>query len=112
MKATDKSASIINLLNKVPDNFYIIFYTSGPKGGNLSTMNDSIKKILAKKAEAIYLMGECSEVLAEAWSDTVPCVKCGTLEEAVSRAVLEAQAVKPRGLLAALRSRIRRAKPC
>ncbi len=50
----------------------------------------SQKKILAKYAKKVYLIGESSGRLYEAWKDVVPCEKCETMERAVASAAREA----------------------
>jgi UDP-N-acetylmuramoylalanine--D-glutamate ligase len=61
-------------------------------GGRLKEEDvNTVKKILAKKAEAIYLIGECSGIFAAAWSDAVRCEECGDLAAAVTAAVRAAR---------------------
>lgn len=47
--------------------------------------------ILQECVAAAYLIGEAADTLAAAWGETVPCVRSGTLEEAVRRAAREAR---------------------
>lgn len=47
---------------------------------------------LARKVKAAYLVGEASAAMNEQWSEAVPCVLCGTLDEACRRAAEEARA--------------------
>ncbi len=55
-------------------------------------LTETVKELLAQGTEKVYLIGQCSDKMFNAWSDRLVCVKCGTLEEAVKRAVSEAQA--------------------
>jgi UDP-N-acetylmuramoylalanine--D-glutamate ligase len=48
--------------------------------------------ILREKAKAVVLMGQMTEKLFAAWSSAVPCVKAGSLADAVDRAQHLAQA--------------------
>lgn len=50
------------------------------------------KKVLELFAKKVYLIGEASKRLFEAWNGTVPCEECGTLGEAVAKAAAEARA--------------------
>jgi UDP-N-acetylmuramoylalanine--D-glutamate ligase len=56
--------------------------------GGLVKENDFsfVKEVLAQKVVGVYLIGQASEVMASAWSDVVPCLRCGTLSAAVARA--------------------------
>ena len=60
--------------------------------GGLVKENDFgfIKVLLAEKAAGIYLIGQASDDMASAWSDAVPCFKCGTLDVAVRKAWADA----------------------
>jgi UDP-N-acetylmuramoylalanine--D-glutamate ligase len=62
--------------------------------GGLLKENDleSIKKLLTQTTQKVYLIGHCSRSMFQAWSASVPCEECGTLEQAVAAAVREAQA--------------------
>ena len=61
-------------------------------GGLLKeTTLDSVKKVLANRVRGVYIIGEYSAVMASAWQDTVSCVVCQTLKEAVERAWQEAK---------------------
>ncbi len=51
-----------------------------------------VKEVLAKKAVGVYLIGQASEEMASAWSDIVPCFRCGTLDAAVKQAGDDARA--------------------
>jgi UDP-N-acetylmuramoylalanine--D-glutamate ligase len=51
-----------------------------------------VKKVLAEKASALYLIGGASEKMFQAWSGIVPCVSSGTLECAVAQAGRDARA--------------------
>ena len=53
---------------------------------------ESIKELLTQTTKKVYLMGRCAEQMYQAWSASVPCEECGTLECAVTTAVREAQA--------------------
>lgn len=61
--------------------------------GGLVKENDFgfIKVLLAERAAGIYLIGQASDDMASAWSDVVPCFKCGTLNVAVRKAWADAQ---------------------
>lgn len=50
----------------------------------------SVKGVLKDTVRAVYLIGKASRAMAEAWSDTVRCVPCETVEEAVARAGADA----------------------
>jgi len=52
---------------------------------------DTLKEILAEKATGVYLIGEAAQAMFSAWSKSVYCVACGTLERAVARAWSEAK---------------------
>ncbi len=52
----------------------------------------TVKDLLAKKVEAVYLIGRAAPDMAEAWSGAVPCRMCGTLAAAVEQAAAEARA--------------------
>ena len=41
-----------------------------------------IKEILAERVRRIYLTGEASEAMYQAWNEVCPCVECGALERA------------------------------
>ncbi|MFO1522072.1 MAG: UDP-N-acetylmuramoyl-L-alanine--D-glutamate ligase [Kiritimatiellia bacterium] len=45
-----------------------------------------VRDILASHRIQVYLIGQCAPVFHEAWSGTVPCRMCGTLERAVAEA--------------------------
>jgi len=49
-----------------------------------------IKESLAKNATKVYLLGQSEDAMAEAWRGCVPCVKCGDLATAMTRASGEA----------------------
>lgn len=51
----------------------------------------TVKSSLREHARAVYLIGHAARVMAEAWHDTVRCVLCETLENAVARAACDAQ---------------------
>jgi len=50
-----------------------------------------VKEVLAQKAACVYLIGQASKEMTSAWSDVVPCVECGTLNEAVHKARSDAR---------------------
>jgi UDP-N-acetylmuramoylalanine--D-glutamate ligase len=52
---------------------------------------DSVKELLTRAVQKVYLIGNCSGQMARAWADAVPCEECGTLERAVDAAVRDAQ---------------------
>ncbi len=61
-------------------------------GGLLKEHHPEIlKELLTETTKKVYLIGRCSEVLSEAWSSTVPCEECGTLEQAVEVVAQEAE---------------------
>lgn len=43
------------------------------------------RETLRERAVAVYLIGESQEALFEAWKDAVPCIRCGTMDEALRR---------------------------
>lgn len=61
--------------------------------GGLVKENDFsfVKEVLAEKASGVYLIGQASEEMASAWSDVVPCFRCGTLDAAVVKAGSDAR---------------------
>ncbi len=61
--------------------------------GGLLKENDveNVKDLLTQTTKKVYLIGRCAGVLFQAWSETVPCECCGTLERAVDRAVQDAR---------------------
>lgn len=61
--------------------------------GGIAKENDfsSVKDLLAERVSAVYLMGQSAEAMASVWSTGVPCVRCGTLEQAFECAVSEAR---------------------
>lgn len=70
---------------------------SGPTrliaGGRLKERGlNEPKELLTLKVEKVYLIGESAEAMASAWSDGVPCERCGTLAGAVAAATREARA--------------------
>ena len=52
------------------------------KGDNPKNANT----LLQSGVKKVYLIGRCAQQLQEAWSGTVPCEMCGTLENAVAAA--------------------------
>ena len=62
-------------------------------GGRLKERKLGVpKKELAKKVDAVYLIGESASVLAETWGTVVRCRVCGNLRDAVRRAWTDARA--------------------
>ena len=56
-------------------------------GGQLKEKSSTkVKEVLAKSVKSIYLIGEASEDLNNAWSGAVDCTECSVLSEAVRRA--------------------------
>ena len=53
---------------------------------------ESIKELLTQTTKKVYLIGQCSDQLGQAWSASVPCEQCGTIENAVDAAARDAQA--------------------
>ncbi|MDZ8117122.1 UDP-N-acetylmuramoyl-L-alanine--D-glutamate ligase [Pontiella agarivorans] len=51
-----------------------------------------VKEILAERVRTIYVIGQASRAMFEAWSTVCPCVECGTLEEAFGQAAQAAEA--------------------
>ena len=47
--------------------------------------------VLSKSVQKVYLIGACADQFYEAWKDAVECEKCGTVQEAVKRAMREAK---------------------
>jgi UDP-N-acetylmuramoylalanine--D-glutamate ligase len=45
-----------------------------------------VKEILAERVRSIYVIGQASRAMYQAWSGVCPCVECGTLEEAFGAA--------------------------
>ena len=62
--------------------------------GGLLKENDleSIKELLTQTSEKVYLIGQCADQMFQAWSTSVSCEVCGTLECAVALAARESQA--------------------
>ena len=62
--------------------------------GGLLKENDleNIKELLTQSAKKVYCIGQCAEQMFRAWSGSVPCEVCGTLECAVTSSVRESQA--------------------
>ena len=61
--------------------------------GGLLKENDleTIKELLTQRTKKVYLIGRCSAQMFQAWSTSVLCEECGTLERAVAAAAREAQ---------------------
>ncbi|MDF7825733.1 UDP-N-acetylmuramoyl-L-alanine--D-glutamate ligase [Pontiellaceae bacterium B12227] len=51
-----------------------------------------VKEILAERVRTLYLIGQASRAMFEAWSKGCSCMECGTLEGAFSEAVKAARA--------------------
>ncbi len=84
-KATNLSA-MAAALRMLPGNVRLI------AGGLVKEKDFSfVKEVLAKKAIGVYLIGQASEFMASAWSDVVPCFRCGTLEAAIRKARSDAK---------------------
>ena len=45
-----------------------------------------LKEVLAERAQSIYLTGQASRAMYQAWNGVCPCVECGTLEVAFNTA--------------------------
>ncbi|MDR2849893.1 MAG: UDP-N-acetylmuramoyl-L-alanine--D-glutamate ligase, partial [Verrucomicrobiota bacterium] len=52
---------------------------------------EGIKELLTRTVKKVYLVGECAEQMFHAWSASVPCEVCGTLDRAVAEAARAAQ---------------------
>lgn len=50
-----------------------------------------IKEILAERVRRIYVIGQASQAMYQAWNGVCPCVECGSLEKAFSMARNEAR---------------------
>ena len=50
------------------------------------------KDLLAQRVSRLYLIGEASDAMQNAWGDVVTCIPCGTLEQAVVAALEQAAA--------------------
>lgn len=61
--------------------------------GGILKENDleNVKELLTKSTQKVYLIGQCSEEMFQAWSPALPCERCGTMDRAVERASREAQ---------------------
>jgi UDP-N-acetylmuramoylalanine--D-glutamate ligase len=51
-----------------------------------------VKEILAERVRSIYLTGQASRAMYQAWNGVCPCVECGTLKEAFNTAKKAAEA--------------------
>jgi UDP-N-acetylmuramoylalanine--D-glutamate ligase len=61
-------------------------------GGRLKETDlESIKELLTKRVKKVYLIGESTRPLLEAWNPVVPCTACGDLDHAVAMAAGEAE---------------------
>ncbi len=56
--------------------------------GGLSKESDYtfIKEILVERVRSIYVIGQVSRAMYQAWNEVCPCVECGTLEVAFNTA--------------------------
>lgn len=68
---------------------------SGPvrliAGGRLKEHDlAGLKELLTQRARKVYIIGECADRMAAAWSGALPCERCGTLDQAVAAAAREA----------------------
>ncbi|MGI6496459.1 MAG: UDP-N-acetylmuramoyl-L-alanine--D-glutamate ligase [Kiritimatiellia bacterium] len=62
-------------------------------GGRLKeSVLDGLKELLTNRVKKVYLIGESSGTIREAWSPFVECAECGTMGAAVDRAMREAAA--------------------
>ncbi|MBR4612133.1 MAG: UDP-N-acetylmuramoyl-L-alanine--D-glutamate ligase, partial [Kiritimatiellae bacterium] len=62
-------------------------------GGRLKETDlGAVKKQLEKFAEKVYLIGEASQKLFDAWNGTIPCEKCEVMKTAVLAAARDARA--------------------
>lgn len=50
-----------------------------------------VKEILAERVRTLYVIGQSSQAMFEAWKTVCSCVECGTLEGAFSKAVEAAE---------------------
>lgn len=50
---------------------------------------NSVKEVLAQRVKKIYLIGQVSSAMYAAWKEACACEECGTLDQAVLRAVQE-----------------------
>lgn len=61
-------------------------------GGRAKEKDFSLAKdLLAQRVSHLYLIGEASGAMQDAWGDAVRCVSCGTLDEAVVAAQKQAK---------------------
>ena len=47
---------------------------------------NSVKEVLEKRVGGLYLIGDATEEMVDAWAGTVPCRRCGDLESATRSA--------------------------
>jgi UDP-N-acetylmuramoylalanine--D-glutamate ligase len=60
-------------------------------GGRLKETDlEPVKELLTKRVKKVYLIGESTKPLQDAWSSVVECVACGDLTAAVATAAREA----------------------
>ncbi len=52
---------------------------------------NSVVSLLTNRVKKVYLIGECSDSLAKAWSGAVDCEVCGTIDRAVERAFADSE---------------------
>lgn len=55
-------------------------------------LSENVKELLARESKKVYLIGNCSQEMFDAWSGSVECVQCGTIEEAVKASVGDSKA--------------------
>ena len=62
-------------------------------GGRLKEHDlGAVKELLAMRAKKVYLIGESTQALRDAWSPVVDCAACGDMQAAVAQAAREAEA--------------------
>lgn len=52
---------------------------------------DGVKKVLASRVRAVYLIGSSAPIMGQAWGADVTCLRCDTLDAAVARAWQDAE---------------------
>jgi UDP-N-acetylmuramoylalanine--D-glutamate ligase len=79
-KATNLAATAAALL-ATGENIHLI-------AGGLPKESDYtfVKEILAERVRSIYVIGQASRAMYQAWNGVCPCVECGTLENAFNTA--------------------------
>ena len=62
-------------------------------GGRLKEKNLAFLKVfLTKRVKKVYLIGECEDLFFASWHDSVECVKCHSMGNAVGAAAAESEA--------------------